>query len=354
MVICRQCGTANEDSESYCTNCGAKLPSPTPVAKDAETPAAVSRTVVTGPVIALPPESAGAAAVAGKPDGPVTQGAELPKARQPSAEDVKPLPKPIKLPPGQHPDAGDLICPYCGTGNAPTRTICYRCLRPLTAAHVQVRAHVPWWRRLLQRRPPPEQQLAGWRPRRKVKRSPRGLIALTVIALLGAAGWASRDVLMTAGDMVLDRVREARVNPRPIDTFASSAQRGHPAAHVTDGATNTYWAPARAGDGHGEEVEVRFEEPIRLTRIVIFGGISDKLPEFLEQARPHELRMTTVHTDGAVQTRLLSLKDQHGGQNFYVRLDDVNAVRFTIESAFGVQRGRRVAIGDVQFFKRDL
>jgi hypothetical protein len=81
VVICRQCGTANEDSESYCTNCGAKLPSPTPVAKDAETPAAVSRTVVTGPVIALPPESAGAAAVAEKPDGPVTQGAELPKAR---------------------------------------------------------------------------------------------------------------------------------------------------------------------------------------------------------------------------------------------------------------------------------
>ncbi|MFJ9581232.1 hypothetical protein ACIRQF_33190 [Streptomyces sp. NPDC101191] len=62
--------------------------------------------------------------------------------------------------------------------------------------------------------------------------------------------------------------------------------------------------------------------------------------------------MELLSADGDSSTRLLILKDQPGRQTFDLRGSHVTRVRITPETSYGAERGRHLAVGEVEFFGR--
>ncbi|MEU9853774.1 hypothetical protein [Streptomyces sp. NPDC047974] len=233
-------------------------------------------------------------------------------------------------------------CRGCGSENSADRTLCLRCALPLAPGPVP-EAPPPWWRRLTRRggRPAP---LAGTRPRRAWRR-PRIVLPL-VLVLLACGVWFG---LPYAGRL-LGLAREETSPPEslpPSAVRASAALKDHPAAAAFDGFTNRYWGVAAPG----ATVEAEFGAPgVRVTKLVVFAGVSAKKDEFLTQARPARIVVEVVSADGDVSTRRITLKDQPGQQTFDLRGSDVTRIRVTPETAYGAGRGRHLAVAEVEFF----
>lgn len=141
MIVCKVCGTENEEGVGFCGSCGAFLEwSGEPVTPD-------ETTVVAGQAVTPSPTS-------------------LPSPDATATQRIEPLPA-TALPA----EPGQLVCPTCGLANEPTRVYCRRCAAELApapvAATTQVHAEPPRARSV-----PPVAILGG----------------VAAVALLGAVG----------------------------------------------------------------------------------------------------------------------------------------------------------------------
>lgn len=345
--ICDECGSPVTVGEAFCGVCGTFLAWENGAGTSALPPA-------TAPAVTAPPRTTpppvppleAAAPAPGPPDraGPPDplNGHEPTTADQPSA--VQPARPAARRPTVRtHADDGagpdDLLCPVCDTGNARGRSFCRRCGASLVSTAQQA-ARPPWWRR--------------WRlPRRRRRWGLLGrlLTWLLVLALLAGLGYGAVVLGRKATDAVRDRI--AKPQPvHPVSVQASSSARGHPAASVADGLSNRYWAPATTGAATGEYVELTFPAPFRLLDLIVHAGAATEQEVFLTQARPAQLELTAWTQDGRQLRRTLRLADRPGEQKFHWVVGDVVRVRLTIGADYGAARGRRVALGEVEFFKR--
>jgi hypothetical protein len=207
----------------------------------------------------------------------------------------------------------------------------------------------PWWRRLLRRRPR-QAPVAGTRPRRRLWRRPP--IVLPVVLILLACGiWFAWPRLPG----VLGIAKQETGTPEallPTGFRSSSAASGHPAGAAFDGFNNRYWAAKETGAGTGEYLECDFGQPVRVTKLIVFAGTSAKKDEFLAQARPARLTVVLTSADGTETRKKVTLRDEPGQQTFDVRGREVVTVRIVADAAYGVAKGRRLAVAEIEFFGR--
>jgi hypothetical protein len=362
LTICEQCGAPGQSGESFCGTCGAYLEwqEPASVTGPAAPPA--------GPPAATAPGTGHEAAAvdeavvasvrpadpAGRADSveparhspsprervePVRPGAAAPRPRRRElpVEDRRPLP-------------GETICPACGAGNVPTRRFCRRCGADLVDALAV--PELPWYRRLFRRTPRPA-RAAGDRPTRR--RSMRGLdrrlgiLVLLVVIVVG--GWFGRARVAGVVDLARDRLSQEIVHATRF--AASSEARGHPAEAVNDGAPNSYWSPRSTGTARGESVTLGLAAPVRLAYVNIFNGpSSEKGKSFLATPRVSVVRLSMTRSNRQVVQRTIELRDAPGGQEFHLGVDDVRSVKVTVLGAHGAKSDKRVALGEVELFKR--
>ena len=180
---------------------------------------------------------------------------------------------------------GDLICGKCGKGNAPTRNFCSRCGTSLAESQV---VETSWWRRMFGRKP--KQHKAGERPgkdgvrrrggragaaRRQAGKMIRRVIAVALVlaALVYALYQPFRGAINTAAVGLWSQVTgifEAKLNPvRPIKVTATAQTTGHPAALVSDNASNTFWA---APVNPEPALVFTFDHPVDLRKAIVHSG----------------------------------------------------------------------------------
>ncbi len=307
----------------------------TPVAPAASAPAKPAAAALAKPV---PPAGATAPAGPRQPSAvkPAAEARRAPKKVLP-AEDRRPLP-------------GETVCRECGAGNAPTRKFCRRCGTDLVDAVVV--APLPWWRRLF-RRAPKVAPVAGTRPIvHRRSRLPgtalRLLLTLAAVLVILRLTWAWVGIPV---DAVRDRLSGTSVvNPSALT--ASSALDGRPAGLARDGATNTFWSPAKSGDPSGEFVEASFAQPFRLVAVQVFNGSSEQPKAYLTTARVATFLLTVVKEGGDTETRSITLQDVPGKQDFTLGISDVTRARLTVQTAYGASPQTQVALAEVAFFKR--
>jgi len=242
VIVCKQCGHHNEDSDTFCGSCGKFLewtgervivaqpePEPAPAPEPEPEPARVGfmdrvkqavgmedeappppATTVEAPaapppltavaVAAAPPLNATAAPVAapepvlagvGAPAAPAAVPAgsvDEPVSRRPTSLApvvTRPRPGPRTMEPPTRRNPGDLICGQCGEGNDPTRHFCRRCGNSLDEA---IAVRLPWYRRFFNRLFGVRTREAGWRPRRVGPPNVMGgvmrVVRLAIVAML--------------------------------------------------------------------------------------------------------------------------------------------------------------------------
>ncbi|MEO9326032.1 zinc ribbon domain-containing protein [Nocardioides sp. C4-1] len=350
---CPDCGAPLEAGEQFCGSCGCYVdwspPEPEPVV-DASPPPAPPTPSPPQSSPSVPPPSVPPAAALVAPQQPAPQ---QPVARQPGAAQVAPPPRHQAVPP-EPVNPGDLVCGQCGAGNKPTRRFCRRCGHDLVDAVV---ARTPWWRRILPRRTTRVDEAgthpAARRPGGRRRVPARLLTLLVVVGLLAGGGLLLRGQVGGLVDLVRDRVQGVE-RVVPATATASSAQEGHGPNLVKDGTPNKYWAPAKAGDGRGEHVDVAFDAPVRLVYVLVTPGVTTSDEEaFQQQGRPAELRVVVTHDDGSREVTDVELEDKRGDVRVTIRQSEVTAVRFEIVSTHaGNAPGSRPAIGELEFFVR--
>jgi hypothetical protein len=183
-----------------------------------------------------------------------------------------------------------------------------------------------------------------------VWRRPRLTLPVFLVVLVVAA-WLGRAQLTELFTFAEDSTGDPKPL-HPVRVRASSQTSSHRAQAAFDGLNNRYWAPAARGSGTGQYLEADFERPVRTRQLLVTSGISTKSDEFLSQARPSEITVILVSSQGEHTTRHLTLNDAPGQQSFAVRGADVTRVRLTVDAAYGSRPGRRVAIAEVEFFGR--
>ncbi|MFG1804894.1 NADase-type glycan-binding domain-containing protein [Streptomyces sp. NPDC049040] len=350
MVECTACGQRCERGEQFCGSCGAYLDWSEETAPAAPSAAAPASAPTAPPAPTTPPTPASA---------PVAAATEQPAPEEPVAAPVQPLaagpvppPRPtVVRPPDEPPPApGDLVCGQCGVGNVPTRRFCRRCGASLADAPAAPRPS--WWRRLTTRSPR-QAPAAGERPapsRWRRMRRPRLLVPVVIVAL-GLAAFGLRGQIGGATDKVRDRVAKGS-QIHPVGVKASSSAPGHAAGLAVDGTTDRYWAPAAGGAAAGQYLEATFEQPFRLLDVVIHPGASPVDEQFLKQARPHDVVVTTTDSHGTSTAHTLHLADSPGPQTFHLAVSDVTRIRVTLQTAYATSGSRHVAVAELEFFKR--
>ncbi len=303
--------------------------SPTPVSPAPVTPAPVTPTTGAGPV----KPTVGA--------GPVKPGEAI--RRRPTG------PKEVADEPP--PNAGDLICGQCGVGNEPTRKFCRRCGSSLLTAAVVPQPS--WWRRLLNKLRGRRYE-AGYRRqvRQPVRIHGRVIVVLMLAAMILLIAFPGRPYVRLASELVKDRIRD-HVTVTPTAVRASSAAKGAAAGQVVDTFSNKYWAPAPAGSGEGQWIEVDLPDPTRVVDLVIYTGVSADKKQFLEQARPREVQIAFTDDVGKVSTKVIKLRDEPGKQAFQFGQSRVVKIRITLRTAYGATPTRRVAVAELEVFGRE-
>ncbi|MFI6638904.1 NADase-type glycan-binding domain-containing protein [Streptomyces sp. NPDC050504] len=229
-------------------------------------------------------------------------------------------------------------CPACGTPNKPERRFCLRCAAPLTETRT---APVP----------------TGWRTRwpfgRKggVRAGSGDGFRRTVIVLVALAVLAAVVLLIPAGRALFEDTQDKLKKPveiSPSAVTASAEVPGHPAGLAMDGLSNRYWGAPRLG----ESVTFTFDRPFRLVAAVVFTGPSAKAQEFRNQARATQLELVTTSKDGEVRRKKLTLNDKPGQQTVQLGVSDVVKAQLVVRAAVGLESGKHIALGEVEFFKR--
>ncbi|MFE7901058.1 zinc ribbon domain-containing protein [Streptomyces sp. NPDC057424] len=281
---------------------------------------------------------------------PVTD-AEPRPAAEPSVAPVLPgrpapqRPEAVRAPGEEHGLDGGSPCPWCATRNRPERHFCARCAMPM-AGDGPAPARLPWWRRL----GPfgsPETPWAGDRPRlrRAFDRVLSWLGIAIVLSLLIALA-----VNIPAG-IQATRDHFAKRAPVSPDRYnASRSYPGHKPDLVFDKLNDTWWGPGVSQSGQGQYIEARFDQPTRLLDLIITPGTSTRADQLAKSALPHRILATITGKDGRTTTRRLTLDQGAGPQRRSFRVGEVSAVRFTIESAYGISAKKQVAIAEIEFF----
>ncbi|GGV85325.1 hypothetical protein GCM10015535_31710 [Streptomyces gelaticus] len=406
MRSCPACGTANREDDEFCGNCGSYLgwssraPQNAPAAAEPAAPAAPAEPAgpAAEPAAGAPAEPAAGPATgpapepeassAGNPPSPRPEPAAEPARSRapepPAAPSVEPAPapeppprpaaqpapvrpeppaqpapvrpqspapdepvvavqpaKPIGRRPVVRPVTKDEEpdgppCPACGTPNLPGRRFCRRCAAPLQTK--EQAAPLPWWRTV-------------WPFRRRVRSGSGRALRRTVLVLAVAGLLCAVFLLLPAGRYVFEDVRDklggtAEISPTGVT--ASAQAPGHPASAAVDGLTNKYWgAPSL-----GSSLTCTFDKPFRLVGVVVYPGVSTEPEEFRQGARPTRADLVITSADGKVHEKTMTLTDKPGRQTLRTGISDVVSVRLVLRAASGQGKGRPIAVGEVEIFKR--
>lgn len=396
MIVCRNCGTHNDDGDQFCGGCRAfleftgerqveELPEPEPVEPERAGIVTRIKTALTGDSLPAPsagpatlpppppPTAAGAtvdaraAALVAKPLEEVKAAPEAePKqeaggggitARTPEAvqpQDVKSRPK-VKQPPSRKILPGDLICGACGEGNPDSRKFCRRCGEPLAEAEV---AKARWWKRAFTRNK--KVRRAGERPDRSAGRRAVGSKArifrgkvlgrladarrlIAMLALLGiGVGFtipSTRNLILDTGGDALNRVRRI-VSPTysniPIDparVAASSSTPDAPATQAADSNTLTFWE-ADPSDPRAS-VTVVFVEPTDLQHVLIHPGKQENGGKVVRpDPRPRQVLFRVTDTAGAITEVPATLADEDGFQKVDLKVGEAVSVETVVVDCF--------------------
>jgi hypothetical protein len=289
-----------------------------------------------------------------------------PAQRAPSGQPEAVVPQEIRRPPrpakktapSRVLQPGDLICGDCGEGNPPNRRFCSRCGASLVAAE---KVHIPWWRRIFRRRPKTAADgaggpggVAGVAGKRKRSALAKALplvrrvigIALIVGGLVYATwapfrGWTN-DRVGEGKAKVMSIIHPQYTPVHPLEVTGASALKDHPAAALSDGFTNTFWA-APATDK--AVVTMRFDHPVDVRRALIRIGVSGN---FQGTNRPHDLHL--VFSNGKTQD--LSLDDKPEAQEVSLKTGGkVTTIEIHVASMYKATSDA-VAITEVELFAK--
>ncbi|WP_405059828.1 hypothetical protein OG474_44855 [Kribbella sp. NBC_01505] len=377
MILCNDCGEQNEDGTVFCARCGVflewegeRVPTPAAAGRTAvvqappeESPAPVATaveapTVVRAPVEALTPPAAPPAAPettqrpaplpAPEPRQPDAQPpARKPGSRQPQTVKRK-MPRrsksPVIIP------TGSRICGGCGMPNEGSRRFCAKCGFSLIDA--KVIRKTAWWRRFLGRE---RVYAAGtrFRPsnaRRRFRGATRMGVVLALLAGGGILAFPQRPLVMKG----VHAVQDAMSKPQPVhvkDVKGSGAAGKQVPALAFDGAKNTYWGAPRVGKGavNGPYVSGTFQQPVRLTNIGIYAGVSEQTPKFVAGPRPAEIEVTVFTADKPVLKRF-RLADSSKYQKFTLKVDGARGVQIAVVRSINPSRSTLTAITEIELF----
>lgn len=175
----------------------------------------------------------------------------------------------------------------------------------------------------------------------------RVVTALVALAVIGGIVYAVRPhAAKVVGTIQAHFAKPVPVNPQTVT--ASSSAPGHAAALAADGSSNTWWAPA--GSANGQWIQADFASSFTLLDVTILSGASSQQNQYLLEARPATLELTTWTAAGMSATKQIQLEDKPGPQQFQFLIPDVNRVRLTVESTVGDAPGRLTALAEVDFF----
>ncbi|MFJ8135556.1 NADase-type glycan-binding domain-containing protein [Streptomyces sp. NPDC096013] len=341
-------GSSTPHPAPHATTDPAQNPAPAPDPRTAPHIPSTTDTAPTEPVPAAAPEPESEAERARRLLVPVND----PEPRQaPSVAPVLPgrpvaaRPQSVRAP-GVDPGAvGGIPCPWCATANRPDRHYCTRCAMPM-AGEERAPGRLPWWRRLLAFRTG-EIPWAGDRPRlrRTFDRILTWLGAAIVLTLLIVLAVNIPRGVQAAKDHFAKR---APVSPDRVT--ASRSYPGHKPELAFDKLNNTWWGPGVTQSGEGQWLEARFDEPTRLLDVLITPGVSTRPDQLGQSALPHRIEADITTADGKTTKRQLTLDQGAGAQRRAFRVGKVVAVRFTVESAYGISGKKQVAIAEIEFF----
>ncbi|MER6921688.1 zinc ribbon domain-containing protein, partial [Streptomyces spiralis] len=248
--------------------------------------------------------------------------------------------------PGEEAGAqGGIPCPWCATPNRPDRHFCVRCALPM-AGDEQVAWRLPWWRRILARGDR-EAPWAGERPRlRRAFDHILGWVGAAVVLILLI-------VLVVNIPKGVQATRDHFAKRAPVSPDRWAASRSYP-AHAPelafDRISNTWWGPGVSQSGQGQWLEARFDQPTRLLDLVITPGESPRADKISQSALPHRIEARITRPSGKTETRDITLDQGAGPQPRAFRVGEVIAVRFTIESSYGISAQKQVAVAEIEFF----
>ncbi|WP_421106508.1 NADase-type glycan-binding domain-containing protein [Streptomyces sp. NEAU-S77] len=273
----------------------------------------------------------------GEPERPPSVAPVLPGRPAPARPEVR-----APVAPENH---GGVACPWCHTANRPDRHFCARCAMPM-AEGPENPARLPWWRRLFDYRNR-EQPWAGDRPRLRyqIGRILRWVVLAAVLALVGWALFQTPQAVSAVRDHFAKR---APLNPDSFKASRSYPQHGPDKAF--DVVSNSWWGPGVTQSAKGEWLEARFRDPVRLLDIGITPGMSGRGQTLTKSALPHRIEARITTDDGKTTVRELNLDQGAGFQRRPFRVQNVTAVRFTIQSAYGADNKKQVAIAEIEFF----
>ena len=273
----------------------------------------------------------------GEPERPPSISPVLPGRPAPARPEVR-----APVAPENH---GGVACPWCHVANRPDRHFCARCAMPM-AQGPENPARLPWWRRLLDYRNR-EQPWAGDRPRLRHQIG-RILRWVALAAVLALVAWA-----LFQTPRAVSAVRDHFAKRAPLNPDSYKASRSFP-EHGPDKAfdvvSNSWWGPGVTRSAQGEWLEARFRDPVRLLDIGITPGESGHGDTLTKSALPHRIEARITTDDGKTTTRELNLDQGAGFQRRPFRAQNVTAVRFTIQSAYGADGKKQVAIAEIEFF----
>ncbi|MFI5733413.1 zinc ribbon domain-containing protein [Kribbella sp. NPDC051587] len=368
MILCSDCGEQNEDGAVFCARCGVFLE------WEGEKVEAATQVVVRPQEAAQPPAEVPvvATAVAQETAVPPTESAPPPRpvplpapeqtARQPEVQQ-----QPARQPGSRQPQTvkrkmprrskspviiptGSRICGGCGMPNESTRRFCAKCGFSLVDA--KVIRKTAWWRRLLGRE---RVYAAGtrFRPgnaRRRFRGATRVGVVLALLAGGGILAFPQRPLVMKGVHAVQDMVSK----PQPVhltNIKGSGAVGKQVPALAFDGANNTYWGAPRVGKDAkaGPYLTGTFQQPVRLTNIGVWAGVSDQTPKFVAGPRPAELEIT-VFTGGKPVIKRLRLADSSKYQKFTLKVSDARGVQIAVVRSINPSRATLAAIAEIELF----
>lgn len=318
MRTCTNCGATVTDTDEFCGNCGTYLawlkpdaPDPRPQAADGE-------------------PSDGEPAVAPPADEPAVEPAGEPQPRAVApARPVAPARAPSVAPPSEPIEDGQQ-CPHCETVNPAGAMFCRHCGTPLTDAA-------------------PVGPITRRRRRHRTGESPwpRRIVALVVLVALVVAGFVLAPDIDDVAQNVLDKL-STPTELSPSQVSASAASAGQPVSNAVDGISNSYWGAPSVGAW----AQFTFAQPFRLLGVVITPGASTDPTVFATQARPTKVELDIITSTGATTVLPITLADKPGPQTTDTGISDVRTIRLVIDAAAGQSRGRVIALGEIEFFKR--
>jgi hypothetical protein len=214
-------------------------------------------------------------------------------------------------------------------------------------------AKTPWYRRIFSRRK--KVVAAGERPGIRDGRGGRKrkggkgravktvVIGALAVGLIGVAAVKGPDFFKKAKD----KIKPTFVPVQPAEASADSSALGRGPEFLIDRISNKFWAEGAPGNGEGTSVEVRFQVPTDVARILITPGASKKPEEFTQQPRPGKISL--VFDDGTSKT--VTLTDEAKPQEVRVNAENVTQMRLTIQTTYPSLGGEDCAIAEIEFFQ---